>query len=363
MITYLMIEQVGWNNTMLVRRVYILLFAAAKAFVHRVDDSTVRSMPANDELPDFYDKKNSICNSIMVSDIEDFDEGPQWASLSSRTRYTVSQVSIGATYIELLPGQTSVGTLSSPLEYTLSDTLSRRMSPIIVGASADSEPDPNGLPCHGDHSIPADDDLESMDCDHPSPEFPGVSTSSECSVGISGRKHTRSRLSRMLDDDYSTDEDFHETSSEDERLPALSEAIPIPLLGTHVERQDHHGKDASTDSDPDDAYVEGSRNACTMTGSAFNQSSLPRRHPINTSTTTRKRSNAILLQRGRNAVDRASSQVPLNSRGLSEAITTNLPKSAHGKARRILSPRDENLPLVTISMRADINYIDRSKPN
>ena len=379
---------------------YILFTAVLRPFNHRVNDSTVKSITpvpcakeANDESPAFCDK-GKIGDPITVPDIEDLDERPQWVrmrytgsatpsleySSSSRlperrstspiplyrtsARKTISQASIGATYVELLPGKISVGTLSLPPEYPLDGTLSRRMTPIIVDASTDTEQDPNDLPCHGDFSAPADDDLEPMDCNHPGPELPGVSADSECLVGISGRKHTRSRLSRMLDDDYSSDEDFHEPSSEDERLPALSEAIPIPLreLGTHTVHQDHHEEDNPIDSDSDDVYVEGTRNAHTITGSAFNQSSLPRRHPINTSTTTRKRSDAILSQQGRKTTYQASTQVPPNSLSLSAAITTNLPKSAHGKARRILAPRDDNLPLVTISMRADINYIDHSKP-
>jgi hypothetical protein len=44
-----------------------------------------------------------------------------------------------------------------------------------------------------------------------------------------------------------------------------------------------------------------------------------------------------------------------------EASSTSLPKAANGKARRILVPETVGLPLATISMRADANFLDCNK--
>lgn len=374
-----------------------------RLFDHRVNDSTVRSVPstprvkeASDESHVFWDKGKSIEDPIMVLDIDDPDEGPNAsASSGSRTRYTgsatpsleysssnrpsearstspqpfyttsvrktSSQVPTGATYIELLPGQSFVGKLPSPQECSRNGTLSRRMSPMIIDASSDAEPDPNDLSWHHDLSLSARDNSESMDCDHSSPDIPEVSARPEHSGGISGHKPSRSRFSRMLNDDYSSDADSNETSSEDERLPALSKAVPTPLreLGPQAMRQDRHEGDNFVHSDSDDASLEESRTAHT----ASKQSSLPPRRPNSTGTTTRKRNTVISSRRGRDADDQPTIQVPPISSSLSAAVTINLPKAPHGRARRILTPRDENIPLVTISMRADVNYIDRSKPH
>jgi hypothetical protein len=44
-----------------------------------------------------------------------------------------------------------------------------------------------------------------------------------------------------------------------------------------------------------------------------------------------------------------------------KASSTSLPKAPNGKARRVLMPETSSLPLVTISMRADANFLDRNK--
>jgi len=186
----------------------------------------------------------------------------------------------------------------------------------------------------------------------------------------------------------------HEGSSDDDHPFALAKAIATPireLLSRPAHRLDFNDSNSNaSDSLAADRDVESTQSYTRRHRSEnYAPASLSRRRPSfkkrgrrqpsestdgeddrepspslssqSEEPSRRRLSDAILALR---STDHETANGPVASflgTIRTEASSTSLPKAANGKARRVLVPETPDLPLATISMRADANFLDRSK--
>lgn len=187
----------------------------------------------------------------------------------------------------------------------------------------------------------------------------------------------------------------HDSSSDDDRPVALAKAIPSPLRCLHMQppnwpHSTNSDYDTADGGDSDLSYPPGrkidsgvhrerpySSAGRRRTGSEDASSPRsrstsgepPRREYYNSSDGDEESDGGHALsnlpkERARRLAKAALSNLITTTRTKrTEQTSTTLPKAANAKARRILVPKSTRLPLVTISMRADANFLDRNKQN
>jgi hypothetical protein len=194
----------------------------------------------------------------------------------------------------------------------------------------------------------------------------------------------------------SESESQHETSSDEDHPLVLDKAIATPmreLLPRPACFLDFDGSDSdSSDPDPGTAHRNASsplpsirrhrsesntptpltryRSDCRERGrrqrSNSSDSGLDRVPSPASLSQSQKRWHGHTLNAGlslRSADHKTASRLSVTSPDTdrTEASSVTIPKAANGKARRILAPETPGLPLATISMRADANFLDRNK--
>jgi hypothetical protein len=121
-------------------------------------------------------------------------------------------------------------------------------------------------------------------------------------------------------------------------LRRLENDAPTSFIGRRIRRQYSESSDGDDDKEPSPSPSSRSKEPVRR----FSNMGLPVR------STNHEAHNRALVASS-SGTDRT------------KASSTSLPKAPNGKARRVLVPETPSLPLVTISMRADANFLDRNK--
>ncbi|KIM91014.1 hypothetical protein PILCRDRAFT_160183 [Piloderma croceum F 1598] len=181
-------------------------------------------------------------------------------------------------------------------------------------------------------------------------------------------------------------ESRHETSSDDDRPFALAKAIATPLRelmrrparSLYFNRSDSDASDSLADQNITfNLFSTGRRRSENDAPTSITGRRIRRQHsessdgdddkepspsPSDRSKEpVRPLSNMRLAVRSSNHEAHNRPLVASSSTDRTKASSTSLPKAPNGKARRVLVPETPSLPLVTISMRADANFLDRNK--
>lgn len=366
--------------------------------------SSDKKLLPNSQLSNaFRERGTSYADAIVISDSDDERHPPLYSySESSST----NNVTISSGEQSLSPGS-SASSLNTTIEGGSSGTLTMPTTsdggePSIIGNSPSEGINLGTLLLNDCDSSRANDDIYN-EVDNASPSHqtsrsrtPTEVTLPSAEVVLSpvnkDRSNSKTRLgmlARVFDSDYeesSEIESHHEPSSDDERLrtPVLARAVATPLrelTSGGDEDVNANGSDSSTNLHDSDEEARGwshplshrlrvndrekdVRNPYRIRSGVERQI---RRHRSGSgedneleaqdsqtfsrsNDTSRGSEDSVMTQRFRH-----------NGADFNGHRSTTLPKAANARARRILVHDNIKLPLVTISMRADVNFLDRTK--
>jgi hypothetical protein len=188
------------------------------------------------------------------------------------------------------------------------------------------------------------------------------------------------------DDAFSEAESLNSTSSDDDRPIALAKAVATPLRGLlprrpHLDLNDSDsdtlGRSAASRDTQVPLSIRPDNDAPTsVTGHRVKTRIMQQRFE-STDYNIERQPSPLFSQSQKTAPKRppkSGSLLPVNhakfnrprvasssSTDRTGASSTILPKAANGRARRVLVPETPDLPLTTISMRADANFLDRNQ--